>query len=117
MRKCLATILACAIASFALAQGTADQPAEPVGIGALVGMAFFLLLATLIVVSFLCKLLVIAGLVPKKTTGRAYRLILWLANAAGDVRVTRSDDDRGSRRSSASGGGGSSGGGGTSGDY
>ncbi len=64
-------------------------------------------------------LLVVFGLVPKKKkTSRLRRTILWLANVAGDVRVTPGKDGGGSgRSSSAGGGGGSSGGGGASGDY
>ena len=51
-----------AIPAGALAQ--ADAPVETVGPGTTIGIAFFLAVAVLIVVSFLFKLLVFAGLVP-----------------------------------------------------
>lgn len=101
----------------ALAQ-TSEQPVETVGIGTMLGIGLFLLVAALIVVSFVCKLLVVVGFVPKRKKSRLRRAILWLANVAGEVRVTLGKNDRGGgRSSSASGGGGSSGGGGASGDY
>ena len=91
---------------------------ETVGVGTMLGIGLFLLVAALIVVSFVCKLLVVFGLVPMKKTSRLRRTILWLTNVAGEVRVTRGRRDKGGgRASSAGGGGGSSGGGGASGDY
>ena len=101
----------------ALAQA-AEQPMETVGIGTMLGIGLFLAVAALIVVSFVFKLFVVFGLVPKKKSSRLRRTILWLANVAGEVRVTQGRRDKGGdRSSSAGGGGGSSGGGGASGDY
>lgn len=100
------------------AQTAAEQPVETVGMGTMLGIGLFLLVAALIVVSFACKLLVVFGLVPKKKTSRLRRTILWLANAVGGVRMTPGKNGGGGgRSSSAGGGGGSSGGGGASGDY
>ena len=95
-----------------------ENQVETVGLGTTIGMAVFLLIAALIVVSLVCKLLLIAGLVPGKRSSRARRIIVWLANVAGEVRVV-SDRRSGSSRSkgSSGGGGGSSGGAGASGDY
>lgn len=102
----------------AYAQAAAEEPVETVGLGTMLGIGLFLLVAAIIVVSFACKLLVVFGLVPKKKTSRLRRTILWLANVAGEVRVTPGRNDRGGGRSSSgSGGGGSSGGGGASGNY
>ena len=97
------------VVSLAHAQQAAEQPVETVGTGTMLGIGLFLLVAALIVVSFACKLLVVFGLVPKKKSSRLRRTILWLANVAGDVRITRGRNDRGGGRSASSGGGGSSG--------
>jgi uncharacterized membrane protein YgcG len=96
-----------------------ENQVETVGLGTTIGMAVFLLIAALIVVSLFCKLLLIAGLVPGKRSSRVRRVIVWLANVVGEVRVVsdrRSGSSRG-KGSSGGGGGGSSGGGGASGDY
>lgn len=82
-----------AIPAGALAQ--ADAPVETVGPGTTIGIAFFLAVAVLIVVSFLCKLLVFAGLVPSNKKSLLRRVILWVANVAGEVRVTKGRNDGG----------------------
>ena len=95
-----------------------ENQVETVTVGTTIGMALFLLIAALIVVSLLCKLLLIAGLVPRRRSNRLRRAIVWLANVVGEVRVM--SDRRGGRSSgkgSFDGGGGSSGGGGASGNY
>jgi uncharacterized membrane protein YgcG len=109
-----ATVLA---ASPGFAQTAAEQPVETAGLGTMLGIGLFLLVAALIVVSFACKLLVLFGLVPNKKTSRLRRTVLWLANVAGEVRVTPGRNDRGGRSSSGRGGSGSSGGAGASGDF
>lgn len=80
-------------------------------------MALFVGIAALIVVSFICKLLLLIGWVPRERSSRLRRTIVFLADAASEIRVRRGDNkDRGSRPS-VRGGGGSSGGGGASGDF
>ncbi len=117
-RNAVAGLSATCLSALPALAGTAEAPMETVGLGTMLGIGLFMAVAALIVVSFVCKLLVVFGLVPKKKTSRLRRTILWLANVAGDVRVTPGKDGGGSgRSSSAGGGGGSSGGGGASGDY
>ncbi len=94
-----------------------EQPMETVGIGTMLGIGLFLAVAALIVVSFVCKLLVVVGFIPKRKKSRLRRTILWLANVAGEVRTTPGKSGKGGGRASSAGGGGSSGGGGASGDY
>jgi uncharacterized membrane protein YgcG len=103
---------AIAFPAVALAQ-TGEPPVEQISLGASLVMLGFLLIAALIVVSFFCKLLVIFGLIPEK--GRLRAAIIWVANAAGETRVTRSRDSGGTR--SGKGGGGSFGGSGSSGNW
>jgi uncharacterized membrane protein YgcG len=103
--------------AFAIAQETPPEP-ESVSLGTTVGIAFFLLVAALIVVSVLCKLVVAFGLVPRRPTARWHRVILWLANVVGEVRTVRGSGGRRQGSSSSSrGGGGSSGGAGASGEF
>ncbi len=96
-----------------------DLPPAPeeVGLGTLIGMAFFILVAALIIVSVLCKLIVAFGLVPRRPTARWHRVILWLANVVGEVRTVRGTGGGRQGRSSSRGGGGSSGGAGASGEF
>jgi len=92
-------------------------PIETVSIGAFLVMALFIAIAVLIVVSFICKVLVVIGWVPRKRASRLRRTIVFLARAAGQTRISPGDDgDRGGRPSMR-GGGGSSGGAGASGDF
>lgn len=99
-------------------EGVLEDQVETVGLGTTIGIGFFLLIAALIAVSFLCKLLLIAGLLPKKRSSRIRRTIVWLANVAGEVRVASGGQSgRPSGKGSATGGGGSSGGAGASGEY
>lgn len=114
MRPGIGGAAAATVPAVALAQ--TDAPVETVGIGTTIGIALFLAVAAMIVLSFLCKLLVVAGLVPKSKKSRLRRTIVWIANVAGEVRITSGRSDR--RGSGGSrGGGGSSGGAGSSGDY
>lgn len=117
-RNAIAGLSATCLSALPALAETAEPPMETVGVGTMLGIGLFLAMAALIVVSFLCKLLVVFGLVPKKKTSRLRRTILWLANVAGEVRIAPGKNGGGSgRSSSAGGGGGSSGGGGASGDY
>ena len=91
---------------------------ETVGLGTTLGILAFLAIAALVIVSTLCKVLVIAGFVPRRRKSRLRRTIIWLANVAGEVRtVSGRRGERNGGRSSGSGGGGSSGGAGASGEF
>jgi uncharacterized membrane protein YgcG len=92
-------------------------PIETVSLGAFLVMVLFVAIAALIVVSFICKLLVVIGWVPRKRTSRLRRTVIFLARAAGQTRLRPGDDDDCGRRPSPRGGGGSSGGAGASGDF
>ena len=90
---------------------------ETVGLGTTLGILAFLAIAALVIVSTLCKVLVIAGLVPRRRKSRLRRTVIWLANVAGEVRtVSGRRGERNGGRSSG-GGGGSSGGAGASGEF
>jgi uncharacterized membrane protein YgcG len=92
-------------------------PIETVSIGTFLVMVLFVAIAVLIVVSFICKVLVVIGWVPRKRTSRLRRTIIFLARAAGQTRLRPGDDDDRGGRPSVRGGGGSSGGAGASGDF
>jgi hypothetical protein len=111
-----ACALGCLVALPAFAEAPTGE-VEMMGTGQLLGIAFFLLIAALVVVSTICKLLLAFGLVPGRRKSRVRRVIVWLARAAGDVRVADGSRDRRSSTSSYRGGGGSSGGGGASGEF
>jgi len=92
---------------------TAEQPLEQISIGASLVMLGFLLLAALIVISVLCQILIVAGLVPEKGTIR--NVMFWLSRVVSGVRVTQGKDS--GSRSTGKGAGGSYGGGGSSGNW
>jgi uncharacterized membrane protein YgcG len=92
-------------------------PIETVSLGALLVMALFVAIAVLIVVSFVCKVLLLIGWVLDRRTSRLRRIIVFLAGAAGETRVRRGDDKDRRSRPPMRGGGGSSGGAGASGDF
>ncbi len=96
-----------------LAAQTSEQPLEQVSIWTSIGISFFLLLAALIVISFLCQILIVIGLVPKE--GKIRSAMFWLARVVSNVRTTSKRDSDSS--GSGKGGGGSFGGSGSSGNW
>ncbi|MBS4084196.1 MAG: hypothetical protein KGZ73_11645 [Rhizobiales bacterium] len=92
---------------------TAEPPIEQISLGASLVMLGFLLLAALIVISVLCQILIVIGLVPEK--GRIRSVMFWLSRVVSGVRVTRGTDS--GSRGTGKGGGGSYGGGGSSGNW
>lgn len=96
-----------------LAAQTNEAPVEQISIWTSIGISFFLLLAALIVVSFLCQILIVVGLVPAK--GKLRSVMFWLARVVSNVSTTSKRDSGSSGR--AKGGGGSYGGGGSSGNW
>jgi len=92
---------------------TTEPPIEQVSLGASLVMLGFLLLAALIVISVLCQILIVVGLVPEK--GAIRSVMFWLSRVVSGVRVTRGTDS--GSRSTGKGGGGSYGGGGSSGNW
>ena len=120
-RHCFAGISGMAIIGFlpissAFAQASGAE-IETVGLGTTLGILAFLAIAALVIVSTLCKVLVIAGLVPRRRKSRLRRTIIWLANVAGEVRIVSGRRDEPSGGRSSGGGGGSSGGAGASGEF
>jgi uncharacterized membrane protein YgcG len=94
----------------------AAEPIEQVSLFSALVMLGFLLIAALVVVSFVCKCVIAFGIVAKPRASRLGRVILFLANATGSVRVVTSERAS-SGGSHNSGGGGSAGGAGASGDF
>ena len=94
----------------------AGGEAETVGLFTTLAMGAFLALAALIVVSVICKVIVAAGLLPRRRGSRLRRTVIWLANVVGSVSVVKGRAGSSSGRS-RSGGGGSSGGAGASGEF
>ena len=92
---------------------TAEPPIEQMSFGTSIGILFFLLLAALIVISILCQLLIVIGLVPSK--GKVRSVMFWLAKVVSNVQTTSKRDN--SSSSGGKGGGGSFGGGGGSGNW
>jgi len=90
---------------------------ETVGLGAALVMLLFLAIAALVVISFVAKLLLAFGLVPKSRTSRLRKAIVFLARATGTVRTTAGGRTETGRPTPVERGGGSSGGAGASGDY
>lgn len=90
-----------------------EPPLEQISLGASLVMLGFLLLAALIVISVLCQILIVIGLVPEK--GRIRSVMFWLSRVVSGVRVARGTDT--GSRSTGKGGGGSYGGGGSSGNW
>jgi uncharacterized membrane protein YgcG len=110
--RSLATVLAAMFATPLVAQ-TSEAPLEQISIWTSIGILFFLLLAALIVISILCQLLIVIGLVPGK--GKVRSVMFWLARVVSNVQTTSKRDT--SSSSGGKGGGGSFGGGGSSGNW
>lgn len=108
-----ALLLLSLFAPVAAAAQSSEAPLEQVSLGASLVMLGFLLLAALIVISVLCQILIVIGLVPEK--GSVRRVMFWLAGVVSGVRLTRGTDS--GSRSTGKGGGGSYGGGGSSGNW
>jgi uncharacterized membrane protein YgcG len=89
---------------------------ETIGLGTTLAIGAFLAIAVLVVASIVCKLLLVAGLVPEKRNSRLGRAIVRLASVVGQVRMVEGRRDQRSG-GSPPGGGGSSGGGGASGEF
>ena len=66
---------------------TAGNETETVGLLTTLGMGAFLALAVLIVVSLVCKLLVVTGLLPRRRDSRLGKAVVWLANVVGSVSL------------------------------
>ncbi|MEP9356723.1 hypothetical protein ABLE93_24610 [Xanthobacter sp. KR7-65] len=90
--------------------------AEQVSMGEALVIGLFLAVAVLVVLSTVCKLLLVVGWVPKARRSRLRRAIEFIARAAGNVRVTSGGRSRSGGPEQKSGGG-TSGGGGASGDF
>lgn len=108
-------LLACAPSALGATE-VSGEPLEEVSLLSAFVMLGFLLVAALVVVSFVCKFAIALGLVPKSRTSRFGRIIAFLANATGDLRIVASARERSGGSRSQRGGGGSSGGAGASGD-
>jgi uncharacterized membrane protein YgcG len=94
-----------------------ENETETVELATTLAIGVFLAIAVLVVASILCKLLLVAGLVPERRNSRLRRAIVWLAAVVGQVRTVEGRRDPVSGRRSPGGGGGSSGGAGASGDF
>jgi hypothetical protein len=69
------------------------------------------------VASIVCKLVIVAGLVPERRNSPLRRAIAWLASVVGQVRLVEGRRDQPSGGRPPRGGGGSSGGAGASGEF
>jgi len=94
----------------------AGSEPETVGLFTTLAMGAFLALAALIVVSVVCKVIVAAGLLPRRRGSKLRGTVIWLANVVGSVSVVKGRGGP-SRGRSRPGGGGSSGGAGASGEF
>jgi uncharacterized membrane protein YgcG len=89
---------------------------ETVGLLPTLVMGAFLAIATLIVVSVFCKVLLAVGLVPSSPKSWTRRTIVWLANVVGQAGIAAGRSGRRGRATPPASGG-SSGGGGATGKY
>ena len=92
---------------------TLEPPLEQISLGASFVMLGFLLIAAFIALSFLCKLLVVFDLLPKK--GKFRDAVYWIAKAASGTRLIAGRDS--GQRGGSKGSGGSFGGDGSSGNW
>jgi uncharacterized membrane protein YgcG len=112
----LVSILSFLIAPPAFASAPGGE-AETIGLGTTLAIGAFLGIAALVVASIICKLLLVAGLVPAKGNSRLGRAIVWLASVVGQVRMVEGRRDQRSGGNPPGRGGGSSGGAGASGKF
>jgi uncharacterized membrane protein YgcG len=110
----LASILSFLIAPPAFANAPGGET-ETIGLGTTLVIGAFLAIAVLVVASIVCKLLIVAGLVPERRNSPLGRSILWLASVVGQVRLV--EGRRNQRSGGRPPGGGSSGGAGASGEF
>lgn len=110
------TLLACVTGALGATVGGPEEPVEEIGLVSALVMLGFLLIAALVVVSFLCKIVIALGFVPKSRASRLHRIIAFLAGATGDLRIVTSTRAPGGGSQTRRGGGGSAGGAGASGD-
>lgn len=111
---CAVTVLACMSATARAA--APDVPVEEVGLISALVMLGFLLLAALVVVSFVCKLIILSGALPRARSSRLRRVVTALAGVTGELRVVSSERAKGGGPRTPTGGG-SAGGAGASGDF
>jgi uncharacterized membrane protein YgcG len=112
----LASVLSFLIAPPAFASAPGGET-ETIGLGTTLAIGAFLAIAVLVVASIVCKLLIVAGLVPKRRNSPLGRAIVWLASVVGQVRLVEGRRDQRSGGRPPRGGGGSSGGAGASGEF
>ena len=65
----------------------ARRRTETIGLGTTLAIGAFLAIAVLVVASIVCKLLIVAGLVPERRNSPLGRAIVWLASVVGQLRL------------------------------